>query len=166
MRFESRTALTQMRLKQAQDDENIAHIRAELEAIRLYLKARREQKYSPGQPRDELGRWAPWDGHGDDAPQTSDEALTSGREDFGGGNVEFGTAPDGTAIEPVGGIPNDKLNWTTQQFMSAYCSANIRSVMPGQFLNMPIADVIALAKAGDRAANTCWKLLRQDRFRK
>lgn len=56
MRFESRTALTHTRLRQAQDDETIAHIRAELEAIRLHLKARREAKYSPEQPRDELGR--------------------------------------------------------------------------------------------------------------
>jgi hypothetical protein len=57
----------------------------------------------------------------------------------------FGEAPDGTPVEPVGGIPEDKLNWTTQQFMSAFCMGSIREVMPGQFLNMPILDVMKLA---------------------
>jgi hypothetical protein len=50
--------------------------------------------------------------------------------------------------------------------MSAYCRADIRRVMPGEFLNMKIEDVIARAKQGEAAANRCWKLLRQDRFRK
>ncbi len=88
MRFESRTALTLMCLRQAQDDEKIAHIRAELEAIRLHLKARREEKYSPEQPRDELGRWVPWD-HGAEEGDVSE------------GDTPYGIAPDGTLIESI-----------------------------------------------------------------
>lgn len=67
MRFESRTALTYFGLLPAQEAQNLAHIRAELAAIRLHLKARREEKYSPDQPRDEQGRWtdAGGDGGGD-----------------------------------------------------------------------------------------------------
>jgi hypothetical protein len=168
MRFESRIALTHMRLKQAQDDDKIAPIRAELEAIRLHLKVRREEKYSPEQPRDELGRWAPWDGHGDDAPQTSDGTLTSGRGDFGDGNGEFRTAPDGTPIEPAGtsGFTSAQENMTVQSFRSAYCLGSIREVLPGQFNLMTIAEVIAQANKGDASARRCLKLLGEPRFRK
>jgi hypothetical protein len=118
-----------------------------------------ELKYSDDQPRwpagDPLGgQWRPLEGG--EGEENGGEASTEG----------FGETPDGTPIEPVGGIPEDKLNWTTQQFMSAYCQAGIREVMPGQFLNMTIGEVIARARQGDAAANRCWKLLRQDRFRK
>ena len=121
------------------------------------LIKRVELKYSDDQPRWPEGRphggqWKP------------KEAGSEGEE--GNSGEGFVLAPDGMQIEPIGGIPNDKLNWTTQQFMSAYCEGSIRAVMPGQFLDMKIEDVIALAKQGDAAANRCWKLLRQDRFRK
>lgn len=80
MRFESRTALTLMRLQQAQDVEKITLIRAEIEAIRLHLKARREEKYSPDQPRDELGKWT--NAGGGEKQNADDNTLTS-EEIFG-----------------------------------------------------------------------------------
>jgi len=121
------------------------------------MRVRLELKYSDTQPRwpagdPRGGQWRPKEGGGGEAPEFSEDSL--------------GEAPDGTPIDVVGGIPEDKLNWTTQQFMSAYCRADIRRVMPGEFLNMKIEDVIARAKQGEAAANRCWKLLRQDRFRK
>jgi hypothetical protein len=121
------------------------------------IRLRDELKYSEDQPRwpegdPRGGQWRPKEGGEGD----------SGSDPFSG----FGEAPDGTLIEPVGGIPEDKLNWTTRQFMSAYCKGNIREVVPGQFLNMPIADVLALAQNGSRPAQTCLKLLKQKGYRK
>jgi hypothetical protein len=130
-----------------------------LKACVQTLRLRDELKYSDDQPRWPEGhplggQWKPKEtGEGE---ENGSEASTEG----------FGEAPDGTPIEPVGGIPEDKLNWTTQQFMSAYCQAGIREVMPGQFLNMTILDVMKLAQAGDPYANRCIKLLNQNRFRK
>lgn len=158
MRFESLTALTCMRMKQAQDDEKIAHIRAELEAIRIHLKARREEKYSPGQPRDWHGRWT---GGGGDTKQPADESFASSRD-------SFGTAPDGTPIEAAGtsGFTTNEEKMTVQSFRSAYCLGSIREVLPGEFNLMTIAEVIAQANKGDASARRCLKLLGEPRFRK
>jgi hypothetical protein len=158
MRFESRTALTLMRLRQAQDDDKIAHIRAELEAIRLHLKARREEKYSPEQPRDELGRWT---NGGGGAEQSTDDANSTTE-------AAFGTAPDGTPIDVVGtsSFNNNQQGMTVQEFKSAYCLGRIREVMPGQFDLMTIAEVIAQANKGDSAARRCLKLLGRPEYRK
>ena len=155
MRFESRTGMAALRLAQAAEQETLSRIGQKLDDIRRLMMLRREMKYSPDQPRDWHGRWT--DGGGGEA--ASGEGTTESGE-------SFGEAPDGTPVDKIGGIPDDKLNWTTQQFMSAYCLGRIREVMPGQFLNMPIAEVIERAKQGDPAANRCWKLLREDRFRK
>jgi hypothetical protein len=110
-----------------------------------------QPRWPEGHPRG--GQWRPKEGG-----EGEEENLDSSQS--------LGEAPDGTSIEPVGGIPEDKLNWTTQQFMSAYCKGNIREVMPGQFLNMPIADVMALAQGGNGPAQTCLKLLKQKGYRK
>ena len=135
-----------------------------LKACLAAMRVRLELKYSDTQPRwpagdPRGGQWRPKEG-GDGENAADEQGSLSDGSDL------FGEAPDGTPIELVGGIPEDKLNWTTQQFMSAYCRADIRRVMPGEFLNMKIEDVIARAKQGEAAANRCWKLLRQDRFRK
>jgi hypothetical protein len=145
----------------------LSEIRSDLLALKACITAMRlidEMKYSADQPRwpagdPRGGQWMPAEGgeegeRQEDIPEDS-ESLSA-----------FGEAPDGTPIEPVGGIPEDKLNWTTQQFMSTYCLGRIREVMPGQFLDMTILDVRKLAQAGDRSADRCMKLLNQNRFRK
>jgi len=125
--------------------------------VRLELKCSDTQpRWPAGDPRG--GQWRPKEGGG------SIESVEQGHASEG--EDSFGEAPDGTPIDGVGGIPEDKLNWTTQQFMSAYCLGSIREVMPGQFINMTIFDVMKLAKAGHPYANRCMKLLNQDRFRK
>lgn len=113
-------------------------LKAECEALRASLRAPR-RKFDPDQPRDEIGRWT---------------------------ETGAGEAPDGTLIDWIGGIDKDQLSWTTQQFISQMCKANIRSVMPGQFLNLSISEVIKLANDGDAMAKRCWKLLKQDEYRK
>jgi hypothetical protein len=121
------------------------------------MRVRLELKYSDTQPRwpagdPRGGQWRPKEGGGGEAPEFSEDSL--------------GEAPDGTPIDAVGGIPEDKLNWTTQQFMSAYCKARIRAEMPGQFLGMTIEEVMTLAKQGDKPARACLKLLSRGRFQK
>lgn len=152
----SRTVLTALRLAEAARLDRLAQLRSELDAVCAEIKARREQKYSPDQPRDPYGRWAPWD-------------HEEGRDlaaDSGGAGDAFGVAPDGTTVEGIAGIPDSEKNSTVQSFMSRYCDAGIRAVMPGQFLNEPIERVMELAKSGDPAARRCLKLLGQERFRK
>lgn len=166
MLFPSRTVLTAMRLADLARMERIAQLRVEFDALRTEIKARREAKYSPDQPRDERGRWTFGQGTGTDDAGADNGLGLSDLDDGPTTEGGIGTAPDGGPIEPVGGIPSDKLNWTTQQFMSAYCKGSIREVMPGQFLQMPIADVLTLAGEGNAAANRCIKLLKEDRFRK
>jgi hypothetical protein len=53
-----------------------------------------------------------------------------------------------------------------QTFVSTYCLGSINRQLPGQFLGVTIADVMAEAQRGNSAARTCLKLLMQDRFRK
>lgn len=53
-----------------------------------------------------------------------------------------------------------------QQFCSQFCKGSILREVPSQFLECPVGDVIAAAKAGDAAARKAYKLLNQDRFRK
>ncbi|MCA3627748.1 MAG: hypothetical protein IOC49_10955 [Methylobacterium sp.] len=128
------------------------------------MRVRLELKYSDTQPRwpagdPRGGQWRPKEG-GDGENAADEQGSLSDGSDL------FGETPDGTPIELFGGIPEDKRNWTTQQFMSAYCRGRIREVMPGEFLNMRIEEVIARAKEGDRGANTCLKLLKGGEYRK
>jgi hypothetical protein len=113
-------------------------LKAESECLLRAFRAPK-RKFDPDQPRDDIGRW-----------------TESG----------VGEAPDGTPIDWIGGIDKDKMNWTTQQFISHMCKANIRSVMPGQFLTLTISEIVKLANDGDAMARRCWKLLKQDEYRK
>jgi HK97 family phage portal protein len=65
-----------------------------------------------------------------------------------------------------GGLPAEVLKWTFRQFVSKYCKGHINRELPGQFNDTTISDIIRLAEGGDAAANTCYKLLNQPRFRK
>jgi hypothetical protein len=60
----------------------------------------------------------------------------------------------------------DEEGWTVQQFMSAHCKGDIRAEMPGEFLNIPIVDVMKLTKGGSARANRCLKLLKEQEYRK
>jgi hypothetical protein len=152
-----KTALMAMNMAQAAECERLDAVRRELKDLSLLLRWRREVKYSPEQPRDANGRWMPWEhGEGEGSADGSNGEV----------NDAFGVAPDGTEVDGVAGIPDDEKNSTVQSFMSKYCNAGIRAEMPGQFLQMPITEVIALAKSGDASARTCLKLLSRGRFQK
>lgn len=65
-----RTALLAMKMAQAAEHERLDAVRRELKDLRLLLRWRRELKYSPEQPRDEIGRWVPWEhGEGEDVDE-------------------------------------------------------------------------------------------------
>jgi hypothetical protein len=91
----SRTVLAALRLAEAARLERLEHLRAEFNAIREEIKARREIKYSPDQPRDERGRWTFGQGSGSD--QARDDAdLDLNDLDNGSTNgAGFGEATDG-----------------------------------------------------------------------
>jgi hypothetical protein len=65
-----------------------------------------------------------------------------------------------------GGIPKALYGWTVRQFVSKYCKGSINEVLPGQFEDVTIKDLIDLAQSGDRAAQTCKKLLERSKYRK
>jgi hypothetical protein len=52
------------------------------------------------------------------------------------------------------------------QFVSDNCEGRIRRILPGQFYDMTIGEMLALRKNGDRAANICYKLLDRGEYRK
>ncbi len=114
-------------------------------------------KYSPDQPRvprgdPEGGQWTIAEG----APGSGTAArpLTAARDSAASG------------FRVAGGVEPGQQGMTEQDFVSAYCGASINRVLPGQFYDMTIADVMAMASTGDSAARRCIKLLNQDRFRK
>ncbi len=139
-----------------------------LKACLAAMRVRLELKYSDMQPRwpagdPRGGQWRPLEGGGDGSVGDPPEQGDASESDFG-----YGEAPDGTLIEPAGtsGFSRDEQQMTVQQFRSAYCNADIRAVLPGQFGPMTIAEVIMAAKGGDAAARKCLKLLGEKRFRK
>lgn len=77
---------------------------------------------------------------------------------------EMGKWTSGEAtIENVGGFKGIDTTMKIDDFISKYCTADIRRVLPGEFLDMSLDD---LFKEKGAAANKCYKLLNQDRFRK
>lgn len=78
----------------------------------------------------------------------------------------FSGAMDGLPLLLAGGIDKEDMGKTVQDFASAKCEGRIFRELPGQFLNMNIEDVLALKKQGNRAADTCYKLFNENRFRK
>jgi hypothetical protein len=113
----------------------------ELHALRASLKYNADQPRAPaGQP--DGGRWV---GVG--------EAGNAGSDHDGkvvlAGNLE--------KLDPSINIG---------QFISDNCQGKIRREMPGQFYGMTIGEMLGLRRAGDRAADTCYKLLDRGKFRK
>jgi len=72
----------------------------------------------------------------------------------------------GADITLIGGIDPADRRKSVQAFISEKCHASIYSVLPGQFLEMPIIDVMTIAKSGNWAARRCLKLLGRDDYRK
>lgn len=66
----------------------------------------------------------------------------------------------------IGGIDPVDRHKSVQAFVSEKCEARIYSVLPGQFLDMPIIDVMKIAKSGNWAARSCLKLLGREDYRK
>ncbi|MEQ1697822.1 MAG: phage portal protein [Hyphomicrobiaceae bacterium] len=99
-------------------------------------------KFNPGQPRNPAG------------------SSNGGR--WVGSN---GTATL-IAARKKGGIPKVVYDWAVRKFVSSYCKKSITEVLPSQFNEMKIGDMLDLAKGGNKAARTCKKLLEQPRFRK
>lgn len=66
----------------------------------------------------------------------------------------------------AGGFDKEDMGKTVQQFVAEKCRGGIHSILPGEFLDKTIADVVKSAKSGNAAGNRCLKLLNQQRFRK
>jgi hypothetical protein len=99
-------------------------------------------KYDPAQPRIPAGqpgggRWA--------------------GESGAGGNAE---------VLVAGSLEKTDPDTNISQFISQHCKGGIHREMPGQFYQMTIGEMLALRNSGDRAADTCYKLLDRGRFRK
>jgi hypothetical protein len=65
-----------------------------------------------------------------------------------------------------GGISLDERGLSFQDFVSRRCIASIYEVLPKQFLETDIEDVLSQKDAGNKAARQCIKLLNEGRFRK
>jgi len=70
------------------------------------------------------------------------------------------------ALLLAGGFEKEDMGKTVQEFVAEKCLGKIHSVLPGQFLGATIADMLSQAKAGNRAAATCKKLIERNEYRK
>jgi hypothetical protein len=121
-------------------------LESKLHALRRAVEA----KFDPNQPRVPVGnpdggRWTSTDG---------------------GGETSLLSNPGRVGVPLAGGFTGEQAGLTVQSFISSYCRASIHRVLPGQFYQMTIAEVMAAARAGDAAARTCLKLLGRDDYRK
>jgi hypothetical protein len=127
---------------------------AQLEVRRLRM-AIRPKRFNPSQPRIPAGhpnggRWTSG-GNGRETSQQSESAHLR-REP--------------PSFRVAGGFEKEHLGMSVQSFVSAKCKGRIRTVLPQQFLDLSISDVMKAAKAGDQAARTCLKVLGRDEYRK
>ena len=124
------------------------------EAKLALFRDRFVRKYSQDQPRvaagsPDGGQWASVDGGVSAIVEAVGEAL-----------AELPT------ILLAGGFGKEDMGKTVQDFVSENCRGSIRSELPGQFLDFTLQDLLAMKRSGDRAAQTCYKLLNENRFRK
>jgi hypothetical protein len=128
---------------------------AQMELRRLLI-SRAHKRYDSNQPRvpagyREGGQWTSEGGGG-------------------GGNHPSESVPHGrkppTSVQVAGGFEKEHMGMSVQSFVSANCKGRIRSVLPQQFLELSISDVMKAAKSGDRAARPCLKILGRDEYRK
>ena len=66
----------------------------------------------------------------------------------------------------AGGFNKEDMGRSVQDYVADNCKGSIYQVLPGQFLDMTLADVLKLATSGDAAARRCKKLLSSGRFKK
>ena len=128
----------------------VARTRLAILRLRFALVLKR---FNPSQPRVPAG-------HPDGGQWTGDGS---------GAGAEFESErlrEDRPQVQPVGGFEREHLGMTVQDFTSRYCLGSIRSVLPGQFLGLTVAEVMKAAKAGDAAARRCLKVLGRDDYRK
>jgi len=128
-----------------------AHL--ELRRLRLAVALKR---FNPSQPRvpagnPDGGQWTSGGGGGNSEPSSEREGAARRRS---------------PGLRLAGGFAKEDLNMSVQSFAVANCKGRIRSVLPQQFLDSTIADVMQAAKKGDRAARTCLKILSRDEYRK
>jgi hypothetical protein len=152
--------------EQDEFEREVLRLRHDFAKLKLEYELRRfQQKYSPDQPRVPAG-------NSDGGQWTSGGGSGAGHDDGGAAQtlseVSDGTRPgdDAARIRLAGGLTDDQLNLTVQTFVSTYCLGSINRQLPGQFMGVTIADVMAEAQRGNAAARMCLKLLMQDRFRK
>jgi hypothetical protein len=108
------------------------------------------RRYAPDQPRDDAGRWTT-------SPGQRPAMPTAGS----------GVANDHVQLAGFrGGISPDERGLSVQDFVSKRCKGDIYEVLPGQFLDTTIEDLLRLKAEGNIAAGRCYKLLNQGRFRK
>jgi hypothetical protein len=55
---------------------------------------------------------------------------------------------------------------SVQEFVAKMCKGSIHGELPKEFLGYSIKELMAAKRNGLAGADTCLKLLRQDRFRK
>ena len=63
-------------------------------------------------------------------------------------------------------LGNIEVAESCQEFIATNCKASILRVFPGEFLDMELESVAALAKSGDRAARSAMKLMSRPEYRK
>ena len=61
---------------------------------------------------------------------------------------------------------SDGLQISCREFIRRNCKASVLRVFPGEFLEMPVQNVIDAAAAGNRRAQTGRKLLFRREYRK
>lgn len=77
-----------------------------------------------------------------------------------------GENPVAGSFQVAGGFDADQRRLTVDSFVSKYCRGAVRAEIPGQFWDSTVSEIIGLAAGGDRAARSCVKILKQNRFRK
>ena len=133
-------------------------LHAELVEIKGRCLARAiRAKFDPNQPRVPAGNpdGGEWTGTGGGGTPGSASRLSAPNE----------SAPR-NGVQLAGGFTAGDEGLTVQSFVSANCLGLIHRVLPSQFLDMTIGEVMAAAKGGDVAARSCIKLLRRDDYRK
>jgi hypothetical protein len=158
---------TRVRMEEAKEDEARAREAAEQEAferklleLRWLVKSLRtdllllglRHKYSPNQPRDELGRWT------SGASRVGDAAAAGAQSASSGGLTDL------SAARKTPPIVKEFGKWTARQYVSRYCEARVNRELPGEFENMTIEDIWNIAKGGGaRARNSCGHASENDR---
>jgi hypothetical protein len=106
--------------------------------------------FNPDEPRDERGRWT----SGGNTIVIPPQELSAG--DHQQGSQPFQVAEDLEKFRDM----------KCQEFISAFCRGSIKSVFPGQYLDLPIGTALQDAAGGSAAARSAVKLLSRPEYRK